>query len=260
VPLLVSGPAVTQPGREVAALACAVDVFKTVIDLADAGAGLPPILPNDSVSLVPYLNDPQQAPIRQYAYTEQFNGTAWPDPMNNGHATIRDARYKLIHRYSGGGDELFDLQLDPWETNNLINSSDPAIQQAKLDLLAQIMELNPDDADYHATYGWLLFSKHDGAESVQLEAIAALERAIALSPDHDKSHYYLGMILKRAGRVGEAATHFAKAAEINPRHIEAVREVRLANMRKSESPASRKSGRKSRSSGLLGKLFGGDKK
>ena len=129
-----------------------------------------------------------------------------------------------------------------------------------LDLLAQIMELNPDDADYHATYGWLLFSKHDGAESVQLEAIAALERAIALSPDHDKSHYYLGMILKRAGRVGEAATHFAKAAEINPRHIEAVREVRLANMRKSESPASRKSGRKSRSSGLLGKLFGGDKK
>jgi len=138
VPLLVSGPAVTQPGREVAALACAVDVFKTVIDLADAGAGLPPFLPNDSVSLVPYLNDPQQAPIRQYAYTEQFNGTAWPDPMNNGHATIRDARYKLIHRYSGGGDELFDLQLDPWETNNLINSSDPAIQQAKLDLLAQI--------------------------------------------------------------------------------------------------------------------------
>jgi len=129
-----------------------------------------------------------------------------------------------------------------------------------LELLGAIMDLNPDDADYHATYGWLLFNKHDGDESIQREATASLERALELTPAHDKAHYWLGMVLKRTGKSGEALQHFEKAAEVNPRHIEAVREVRLANMRKSDSGASRKSGRGSRSSGLLGKLFGGDKK
>lgn len=141
VPLLVSGPAVQQPGREVTALACAVDVFSTVIDLADASSGLPPFIVHDSVSLLPYLTDPNQAPMRQFAYTEQFTGSNWPAPNTNGHATIRDSQYKLIHRYSGGGDELFDLINDPWETNNLNNSSNTAVQQARAVLLGEINRL-----------------------------------------------------------------------------------------------------------------------
>ncbi|MGK0154579.1 MAG: arylsulfatase A-like enzyme [Neolewinella sp.] len=141
VPLIISGPAVQQPGREVTALACAVDVFSTVIDLADASSGLPPFAVHDSVSLEPYLSHATQAPLRQFAYTEQFTGTSWPAPNTNGHATIRDAQYKLIKRYSGGSDELFDLINDPWETNNLNNSSNPAIQQARTVLLDEINRL-----------------------------------------------------------------------------------------------------------------------
>jgi len=141
VPLLISGPDVQQPGREVTALACAVDVFATVVELGNAAAGLPPFLVHDSQSLVPYLTDPNQANIRQFAYTEQFTGTSWPAPNSNGHATIRNGQYKLIHRYSGGSDELFDLVNDPWETNNLNSSSNPAIQQAKTALLNEINAL-----------------------------------------------------------------------------------------------------------------------
>lgn len=146
VPLLVSGPAVLQGGREVSALACAVDVYATVLELAGlsvtgTGAALPPFVVHDSVSLVPYLDDPNQAALRQYAFTEQFTGTAWPSPNQNGHATVRDAQYKLIHRYSGGGDELFDLVNDPWETSNLVSSSNPVVQQARADLLAEITRL-----------------------------------------------------------------------------------------------------------------------
>lgn len=141
VPLIISGPAVQQPGREVTALACAVDVFSTVIDLTSAGAGLPPFSVHDSVSLEPYLSNATQAPLRQFAYTEQFTGTSWPAPNTNGHATIRDAQYKLIHRYSGGSDQLFDLVNDPWETTNLNNSGNPAIQQARTVLLDEINRL-----------------------------------------------------------------------------------------------------------------------
>lgn len=141
VPLIVSGPAVQQPGREVAALACAVDIFSTVVDLCASSAGLPPFTVHDSVSLEPYLSDPNQPALRQFAYTEQFIGTTWPAPNLNGHATIRDSQYKLIHRYSGGNDELFDLVNDPWETTNLNGSSNPAIQAARTALLDEIDRL-----------------------------------------------------------------------------------------------------------------------
>ena len=141
VPLLISGPAVQQPGREVTALACSVDVFKTVLDLSDTASALPPYIQHDSVSLEPYLSDPTQAPLRQFAYTEQFTGTTWPAPNSNGHATIRDDQFKLIHYYSGGSDALYDLNNDPWETNNLASSSNPAHQQAQAALSAEITRL-----------------------------------------------------------------------------------------------------------------------
>ncbi len=123
VPLIYAGPAVTAPGREVTALCCAVDVFATVLDFCGAGNGLPGHVAVDGISLVPYLANTQQQPLRQYAFSEEFTGNTWPAPNTNGHACIRDDRYKLIHRYTGGGDELFDLQIDPFENNNLLSGS-----------------------------------------------------------------------------------------------------------------------------------------
>jgi len=104
VPLIVAGPAVVSPGREVVALADSVDVFASALELAgvDARAAVPSWIDLDSVSFVPYLSVPSQAPRRTFSYTEQFNGAAWPRPNQNGHATVRDDRHKLIQRYSGG--------------------------------------------------------------------------------------------------------------------------------------------------------------
>jgi len=147
VPLLIAGPAVQQPGREVTALACSVDVFQTVLDLCGAAGGLPPYIVHDSVSLEPYLSNPNQTELRQYAYTEQFTGTTWPSPNTNGHATVRNSQFKLIHYYSGGSDELYDLVNDPWETTNLNSSSSPAAQQAKTALLAEITRLRGSGGD-----------------------------------------------------------------------------------------------------------------
>lgn len=141
VPLLVRGPAVQQPGREIAALVNIADVFATVLELADAQDAAPPFVPRDSVSLVPYLTDPNQTPLRGYAYSEQFTGAAWPAPNNNGYAIVRDAQYKRIHYYGSAQDRLYDLVNDPWETTNLINSSDPQTQLAAAQLLTHVQGL-----------------------------------------------------------------------------------------------------------------------
>ncbi|MCA8976546.1 MAG: sulfatase-like hydrolase/transferase [Planctomycetes bacterium] len=134
VPLIYSGPACVNPGREVTALACAVDVFSTVMELTGAQSAIPPWLAIDGVSLVPYLNNPGQAPLRTFAFTEEFTGNTWPSPNQNGHATVRNDRYKLINRYNGTR-ELFDLVADPWETQNLLGGTLTATQQQNYNAL-----------------------------------------------------------------------------------------------------------------------------
>ena len=114
VPLIVSGPSVVEPGREVRAVANTVDLFATVLQLAgvDLEASLPPELPIDSISLVPYLLDSYQPPQRQFVLAENFyEGGPY-------HVAARGERFKLILR-SEGEAELYDLLRDPFEENDL---------------------------------------------------------------------------------------------------------------------------------------------
>jgi arylsulfatase A-like enzyme len=123
VPLIVAGPAVASPGREEQALVHAVDVFASALELAgvDAARVLPPELPIDAVSFVPYLTDPGHAPLRSTLFAELFTNEDWPDINQNGFATIRNARYKVVRRYwEPRHEELYDLETDPWERNDLL--------------------------------------------------------------------------------------------------------------------------------------------
>ncbi len=149
VPLLVAGPSVVQGGREVTDLACSVDVFSTVLDLAGALPALPPYVEIDGRSLVPHLRLPGLPSYRPYAFAEEFTGDVWPRPNTNGHATVRDARYKLIYRYSGGSHELFDLQGDPFEYTNLLTRTlSPSEQAAYQGLLNEIARLRTPRARF----------------------------------------------------------------------------------------------------------------
>ena len=56
-----------------------------------------------------------------------------------------------------------------------------------------------------------------------------------------------------------ALAHFKKAAEVNPKNIEAVREVRIGEMR-SDGGGGEKKKKKGGGDSLFGKLFGGKKK
>lgn len=128
VPMIVAGPAVRSPGREVGALTVALDIFATALDLCGARPALPAHVQHDSVSLLPYLQNPTQAALRQFAFAEEFRGDTWPSPNQNGHAMVRNDRYKLIRRMTRG-DELYDLQADPFERSNLLNGTLSSTQQ-----------------------------------------------------------------------------------------------------------------------------------
>lgn len=109
---------------------------------------------------------------------------------------------------------------------------------------------NPDEPDYHALYGWLLHLMNPSEPAPFDEILAALDKAIKANPNSERTHYYRGVVLKRLKRDKEALQHFRVAVQINPRNVEAARELRLASMRRDSKPPP---------SGLLSKLFKGPK-
>ena len=115
VPLIISGPSVVDPGRAVTAPVNSTDMFATILDLAgvDVSATLPPNVIIDSLSMVPYLEDPSQPPLRQWVLSERFlNGSSAEGK------TTRSKTHKLI-RFTSGIEEFYNLIKDPLELDNL---------------------------------------------------------------------------------------------------------------------------------------------
>lgn len=141
VPLIVRGPRVVAPGREVAGLVSVVDLFATIGELfgINARSVVPVDVPLDSVSLVPYLTNAAQAGLRQTVFTEVFTG----DVPQAGSSAIRDERYKLIR--VNGVEQFYDLQQDPFETQNLAPATlSPVAYQRYVDLACEIARLRGD--------------------------------------------------------------------------------------------------------------------
>jgi len=72
VPLLVAGPMVAEPGREVPHMVNAVDLYRLFAEIAgaDVDAAIPANRPIDAQSMLAYLTNPGQAGIRQTNFTE----------------------------------------------------------------------------------------------------------------------------------------------------------------------------------------------
>jgi len=120
VPFVIAGPAVVDGGRRVEAVMDVTDVFATVLELAGvpSNALVPAGTEIDSVSLVPYLQNPGQAPLRPWAMTQLL---AWRNQRTNVGKAVRDAHFKLI-RFDDGDEEFYELRVDPFEGNELLAS------------------------------------------------------------------------------------------------------------------------------------------
>jgi tetratricopeptide (TPR) repeat protein len=84
-----------------------------------------------------------------------------------------------------------------------------------------------------------------------------LGKAIMLNANCERAYFYRGMLHKRLQREAAAVKDFRKAFELNPRNLDAQREVRLFDMRAgggSGAPPAKKKHEEEKG-GLFGKLF-----
>ena len=104
------------------------------------------------------------------------------------------------------------------------------------------VELFPDEGEYLAYCGWCYYLTHGHDEVVFKKAFGLVKRGAKLAPGREKPYLFLGRLCQAAERLELAERMFMKAVECRPDSIEALRELRLLQMRRPKR-------------GLLGRLL-----
>lgn len=94
------------------------------------------------------------------------------------------------------------------------------------------MENFPSEGEYHSYYGWCLYLCHPDNQIMLGEALEHCREGIKLAKDREKPYLLLGRLYKAMGKPGAAKKMFSRAVEIRPQCVEAMRELRIMNMRR----------------------------
>ncbi len=126
-PLIVKWPGVTEPGSRSDALAQNLDFAETFLDMA--GVGIPDDM--QGLSLRPILEGDDNPDWRSAIYYHYYE---YPQPHRVApHRGVRTDRFKLMEFYTKQEWEMYDLQTDPREKNNLWNK--PGYEQIQTDMV-----------------------------------------------------------------------------------------------------------------------------
>jgi len=125
------------------------DFYSTLLDMA--GLPLKPEQHKDGVSLWPLLKgSPSLERDAIYWHFPNYIGTGHPNPATPC-SVIRSGEWKLIERFESGECELYNLQLDLAEKNDLADEMPEKVEELKKmlakwrkDVNAQMPEVNPD--------------------------------------------------------------------------------------------------------------------
>lgn len=101
--------------------------------------------------------------------------------------------------------------------------------------LISAIQVNPKETEYHIQLG-LIFMEGADAEPKQLDlAESAFSYAMNLSARDARPYFYLGCVYKVRNDFDRSEQMFCRALERNPKYIEAMREIRLINLRRKKS-------------------------
>ncbi|MEM1186156.1 MAG: sulfatase [Planctomycetota bacterium] len=141
-PFIIRWPRQIRAGTKVSSLTQNIDIAPTLLDAAGVG------VPSDmhGVSMLPVLNGEEPEGWRQSVYYRYYEYPGWHSVQR--HEGVRTKRHKLMHFYQLGVYELYDLDLDPDEMNNVID--DVAYAPVATQLRAELAALK---AKYHVPAG-----------------------------------------------------------------------------------------------------------
>jgi tetratricopeptide (TPR) repeat protein len=176
---------------------------------------------------------PELAPVRD-ACSRVFSR------MSEARSTLADeahrARYMGLLADGSGSPESQDAVAKVIEAATDFQKAEVCFKRNDLEQAEswckKAIEADPTQAGYHALLAWLIALKPESQSPEKTaECIKMLDRAISLNKKSEHAHYWRGMLYKRVGKNEAALKDFKFVADVNPRNIDAAREVRLYQMR-----------------------------
>ncbi|WP_342378930.1 J domain-containing protein [Myxococcus stipitatus] len=99
-------------------------------------------------------------------------------------------------------------------------------------MLNEAIQLNAEEAEFYAWRGYARFFTAADKKAAQPEAFREIQNAIRRNERCAPAHYFLGVIAKLTGDASGALKHFKRTVELQPDHIDAQREIRMAAQKK----------------------------
>ena len=133
IPLMVRYPPLVEAGITPEPLVMNIDVAPTLLELG----GSQPARPLHGLSLVPLLRGEEPSDWRSSILVEYYTDTVFRRIVTMGYKAVRTDRYKYIDYLElEGMAELYDLESDPFELDNVIDDPDYSaiLEEMKVEL------------------------------------------------------------------------------------------------------------------------------
>jgi curved DNA-binding protein CbpA len=92
--------------------------------------------------------------------------------------------------------------------------------------LDEAIRANDREGEYFGWRGYAKYFTYEDKSKAQIEALKEITLSLKMNPNAAPVHYFLGFLYKTAGDLPKAKACFKKCVELDPRHIDAMREVR----------------------------------
>jgi curved DNA-binding protein CbpA len=160
--------------------------------------------------------------------------------MSEAHTTLSDPAkresYMLLLADGSGSPETQDKVAKVIDAATNFQKAEVCLRRgdhAQAEALCQLA-LNADStqSDYLAMMAWLMALKPENQSPEKTaKSLMMLTEAIKLNARCEMAYFWRGMLLRRLGKGEAAMRDFREVVELNPRNIDAAREVRLHRMR-----------------------------
>jgi len=165
---------------------------------------------------------------------------ALTDPRAKKLAELANKQLEREERERQRAERAFQAEVETRQGEEAMKSRS---YEAALAHFGKALELFPDEGDHHAYYGYALHLCHPGDPGMVAEAMEHVKRGLKLASHREKPYLFLGRLHKAVGQADQAERMFMRAVQIEPECLEAIRELRLIQMRREKSK------------GLIGRLF-----
>jgi tetratricopeptide (TPR) repeat protein len=153
----------------------------------------------------------------------------------------KEQRQKLRDAIAAGGsavkagDDASAVVRNAFEAEMLARDGDKLLRAKQwpraLELFERAHELSPQDFDIEAALHYTRFRAGAGDQAQALTTITALEKLVEAQPSCARGYYFCALIQLGIEDLQGAKRNFMKAAKLDPRNIDAERQLRAIRMR-----------------------------